>query len=363
MPKRSYDTKNLMLTDQNAPPVKVQKTERSHEENQERAYIAASRRADRSLEARVQSARMASDIHQKRTGRRLKVSPEIVLKEEMYEEMEDDIPRPYKYLTADLQTDSAELNHRVGAYLASKSAMATVAKYNEVNKIFEEAFPYSQQLSHSIYVSPLINNPPLAAPRSGSVSCHSSRNHSISASSQCSDTANSISKFSPCHTPATACTLTPNPSPTATSTETTDQPGTPYQMPHPACSNFPLDPELVQPPAPSFTSRLPNEVRLMANIDMNDPMAMYFLGEQMSQGQLGYVGGAPLLNPPDPGQLDSQGKALTEHNETLMPSLNASIDAHLQDEFLNDSICQFSTPACGSGVDGWESYVDFDTER
>ncbi|GAW27252.1 putative Pc18g03370 protein, partial [Rosellinia necatrix] len=59
-------------------------TERSHEENQERAYIAASRRADRSLEARIQSAKMASDIHRKRTGRGLKVSQEIVLKEEMF---------------------------------------------------------------------------------------------------------------------------------------------------------------------------------------------------------------------------------------------------------------------------------------
>ena len=38
------------------------KTERSHEENQERAYVAASRRSDRGIEARIKSARMAAEI-------------------------------------------------------------------------------------------------------------------------------------------------------------------------------------------------------------------------------------------------------------------------------------------------------------
>jgi hypothetical protein len=68
---------------------KPQKTERSHEENQERAYIAASRRNDRSLEARVESARRASEIHKKRTGRGLKVTEQDVMNEEMYEEEDD----------------------------------------------------------------------------------------------------------------------------------------------------------------------------------------------------------------------------------------------------------------------------------
>ncbi len=44
-------------------------TQRSHEENQERAYIAASRRTDRTIEARLPSAKIASDLHKKRTGR------------------------------------------------------------------------------------------------------------------------------------------------------------------------------------------------------------------------------------------------------------------------------------------------------
>jgi hypothetical protein len=56
-----------------------------------RAYIAASRRSDRSLEARIESARRASEIHKKRTGRALRVTEEDVVNEEMYEEEDDDI--------------------------------------------------------------------------------------------------------------------------------------------------------------------------------------------------------------------------------------------------------------------------------
>lgn len=69
------------------------KTERTHEENQERAYIAASRRSDRSIEARVESARRASEIHERRTGKRLRVTEQDVINEEMYEEEDDLVQR------------------------------------------------------------------------------------------------------------------------------------------------------------------------------------------------------------------------------------------------------------------------------
>ncbi|OBT83749.1 hypothetical protein VE02_07180 [Pseudogymnoascus sp. 03VT05] len=92
------------------PPAKAIKTERTHEENQERAYIAASRRSDRSLEARVESARRASEIHKRRTGRSLRVSEEDVINEEMYEEEEDDLPHHYRYLNAHLHNQSTDLS-------------------------------------------------------------------------------------------------------------------------------------------------------------------------------------------------------------------------------------------------------------
>lgn len=110
------------------PPVrtvstaKPVKTERTHEENQERAYIAASRRSDRSLEARIESARRASEIHKKRTGRALRVTEQDVVNEEMYEEEDDDLPAQYRRLTAHLQTNSAEFNRKLHAYLATHQA-------------------------------------------------------------------------------------------------------------------------------------------------------------------------------------------------------------------------------------------------
>ena len=64
------------------------------------AYIAASRRSDRSLEARIESARRASEIHKKRTGRALRVTEQDVINEEMYEEEDDDLPTQYQRLNA-----------------------------------------------------------------------------------------------------------------------------------------------------------------------------------------------------------------------------------------------------------------------
>lgn len=106
-----------------AAAAKPIKTERTHEENQERAYIAASRRSDRSLEARIESARRASEIHKRRTGRSLRVTEQDVINEEMYEEEDDDLPMQYRRLTAHLHTSNAEFDRRLAAYLTNHVAM------------------------------------------------------------------------------------------------------------------------------------------------------------------------------------------------------------------------------------------------
>ena len=132
-------------------------SERSHEENQERAYIAASRRADRSIEARVQSAKMASNIHKKRTGKGFRITEEIVIKEEMYEEEDDDLPRSYRLLGPHMQTDSAELNSRVEAYLSNRLTMSALLartddtwRENEINRLFAQSFPNLGQRSQDM---------------------------------------------------------------------------------------------------------------------------------------------------------------------------------------------------------------------
>jgi len=132
------------------PAAKPVKTERTHEENQERAYIAASRRSDRSLEARVESARRASEIHKRRTGRSLRVTEQDVINEEMYEEEDDDLPMQYRRLTAHLQTSNADFDRRLAAYLTNHVAMRAALgqtmgdQYN--NQQYSNAPQFANQL-------------------------------------------------------------------------------------------------------------------------------------------------------------------------------------------------------------------------
>ncbi|KAL8735561.1 MAG: hypothetical protein Q9166_000729 [cf. Caloplaca sp. 2 TL-2023] len=140
------------------PPSKAIKTERTHEENQERAYIAASRRSDRSLEARVESARRASEIHKRRTGRSLRVTEQDVVNEEMYEEEDDDLPLQYRRLTAHLQTGSADFNRRLSAYLTNHVAMRS-ALDQAITNSYAQQYPNAPQFAHNqpaMYPSPFM---------------------------------------------------------------------------------------------------------------------------------------------------------------------------------------------------------------
>lgn len=348
--------------------MKVQKTERSHEENQERAYIAASRRADRSLEARVQSAKMASDIHRKRTGRGLKVSEEIVLREEMYEEVEDDMPRPYRYLASHLQTSSPELNNRVSAYIASQTAMATIAKYNEINKMFSEAFPqaasYSQPTQNSHYMSPAIDRRPSSPSLPGSAAPPASRHLSVSTQSYSSHTGGLVQDVSPSHTPSTISVATPDLSPDSTSTDAVESAGTPYFAPQSAFPDLPLDPQLTL--QSSFTSELPEEIKMMANFDMGDPMAMNIFSDSTPSAFPAldeYHDGTVCLTQLDSGGLDGYNhpKRSNQYYDGLAP-----LDApnQFQEGLAADSLSQLGTPGyAGPGADGWESFVDFGNEQ
>lgn len=98
---------------------------------------------------------MASDIHKKRTGKGFKISEEIVVKEEMYEEEEDDLHRQYRALAADLRTSSSDINYQPSAYPTNQEAIASLIRQQEVNRIFAEQFPnaarISQQLTQTAY--------------------------------------------------------------------------------------------------------------------------------------------------------------------------------------------------------------------
>lgn len=138
------------------PPAKAIKTERTHEENQERAYIAASRRSDRSLEARVESARRASEIHKRRTGRSLRVTEQDVINEEMYEEEDDDLPMQYRRLTAHLQTGSADFNRRLAAYLTNQVAMRSAMEQMVQNSYGQQYSNIPYQHNSNAFPSPML---------------------------------------------------------------------------------------------------------------------------------------------------------------------------------------------------------------
>lgn len=95
-----------------------------------RAYIAASRRSDRSLEARIESARRASEIHKKRTGRALRVTEQDVVNEEMYSEEDDDYPNVYRGLTRGLAAGNNEWNRRLNAYLVNQVAVRSALHFD-----------------------------------------------------------------------------------------------------------------------------------------------------------------------------------------------------------------------------------------
>ncbi|KAI5806350.1 hypothetical protein EDC01DRAFT_598839, partial [Geopyxis carbonaria] len=109
---------------QRTASTKPLRSERTHEENQERSYIAASRRSDRSLEARVESARRASEIHKRRTGRGLRVTEADVLNEEMYEEEDDEFSHGYRNLG--IMMSGANIDRRFAAYYQHQIHMRNV---------------------------------------------------------------------------------------------------------------------------------------------------------------------------------------------------------------------------------------------
>ncbi|KAF2129887.1 hypothetical protein P153DRAFT_385118 [Dothidotthia symphoricarpi CBS 119687] len=139
------------------PSFRPVKTERTHEENQERAYIAASRRSDRSLEARIESARRASEIHKKRTGRALRVTEQDVINEEMYEEEDDDLPTQYQRLNAHLHTTSVMFNKKLHDYIATQHGVRNMFMSQYQNPSFQSQ-PYNNQYAANSSSYPQGNN-------------------------------------------------------------------------------------------------------------------------------------------------------------------------------------------------------------
>ncbi|WYZ34179.1 hypothetical protein EsH8_I_000455 [Colletotrichum jinshuiense] len=374
MPKRSLDASNISPTMQMDKGQK--KTERSHEENQERAYIAASRRADRSIEARVQSAKMASEIHRKRTGKGFKISEAIVQAEEMYEEEEDDMPRSYRLLAAHLQTGSPEFDYRVNAFLANRVAMASMVAglrneewaQNPINKMFAEQFPnankqaqaLSRNITNSMYYQPVAgqrpgqnqqqpraDNPPSSpmSPMSPVSPTFGSLNFQPSQQQFQRDRTQSVASPMEMSTPLAAQSPPPALSPSSDLAAGTPSTRTASTFPSPMIS---MDHSLF-PPESSFTAELPMDIKMMVpNLDMNDPMSHMFMGNPLQQ-QIYYP--------------DTQSTADLKHDQHLNDFTMSSHEYF--NGHLNPYAPRYDDPPSGTVTpgpnvnDNWESLLDF----
>lgn len=117
------------------------------------------------MEARVESARRASEIHKRRTGRSLRVTEQDVVNEEMYEEEDDDLPMQYRRLTAHLQTTNADFDRRLAAYLtnhvAMRTALGAAVSDSYVHPQYTNAPQFANQMSQYSQPQPQYPNPML----------------------------------------------------------------------------------------------------------------------------------------------------------------------------------------------------------
>lgn len=98
----------------------------------------------------MESARRASEIHKRRTGRSLRVTEQDVINEEMYEEEDDDVPLQYRLLTAHLQTNSVDFNRRLAAYLTNQVAMRS-AMEQMVHNSYGQPYPNMSNFATQIH--------------------------------------------------------------------------------------------------------------------------------------------------------------------------------------------------------------------
>ena len=95
----------------------------------QRAFIAASRRKDRSLDARIESANRASMLHKKRTGKAFHITKEIVEKEAMYEEVDERYQeKRIRMLQAqNMQIEEQFHRHLLAAFAARANSNSTAS--------------------------------------------------------------------------------------------------------------------------------------------------------------------------------------------------------------------------------------------
>ena len=224
---------------------------------------------------------MASDIHKKRTGKSFRITEDIVVKEEMYEEEDDDLPRSYKLLGPHMQTSSHEMNSKIDAYLSNKMAMAAYLaksaddwRSNEINQLFAKSFPnaglQAQQITQGMSNGGCGGQTPQTclSPVSPSTTHHQDRHESI--------TPGSTSIMSPTSTHSVDNTVT-----TQTPTPVSDVLSQACMTAGFSTSDFDASSDMDSNYSP-FTTELPNDIKMMMSrgIDLNNPFAQVSYGHE-----------------------------------------------------------------------------------
>ncbi len=286
----------------------------------------------------MQSARMASEIHKRRTGKGFRITEEIVMKEEMYEEEDDDLPRHYRALAADLQANP-DLHNRVSAYVSTNVAMRTWQYQNEIDERFAREFPHVGRMRPSMYSVPLQQSAagqvlPQQQQQLDFSIASPSRSHSIP----------THSSGVPLH-PSVDSAVSP---PELSNGSDTSQ--TPVAMTREASFVVPITSGLAPMPLLAtdspFTAELPNEVKQLANMHLADWMAPIFHGES--------------------GELMAAALA---YDETCGEGLEAIDDCYFQQPLstasrpssqqynLSGQMSTIGTPGGGAG-DAWDAWIN-----
>lgn len=339
---------------------------------------------------------MASEIHKKRTGKGFKVSEEIVMKEEMYEEEDEELPRHFRALAAHLQTSSPELNSRVNAYLTNQVALATMARAKEVDRMFAQHFPgaasMGQQLQQSVYfqglqtdsygapASPAYSGASHNSPSPVLYSSHPPQSQSAIHPSPLSTRTDSNASYlnsptsqqTPLSDPSSSHASPPLLSPGSGSIDSSSTSTPQFTF---AQHDGNLAPPTLyrgqssqSPHLSAFTSELSHEAKLFGGLDPNDTMTGHFYG--MHDGMMGSNGfdmgqygdasdDSSYVKPhhqqhQEQGQQRHQQPCYSNTNDYFQPSQPTSKFLNLQGQ---DS--RIGTPGGGEG-DPWNLWVNDD---
>lgn len=281
---------------------------------------------------------MASEIHKKRTGKSFRISEDIVRKEEMYEEEEDDLPRSYRLLNPHMQTESPEFNARIEAWMTNRLAMSKFMQRandewndNHINRLFAQSFPHAGQQAQQISAQMSLNSPtagteynpgplsPSAQTPMSPTFAQGDRNDSIS------------SAASPTHVDGNATKMSAM-SPTLT--REASMPDTPATG-----QTISFDQEQSQHQS-AFTSELPPEMRLMMGLDTPYQPNMFSqnwsnMGNTNDGFYADMIGGAGMHGHDPAGKLDEleqPGELFGEESWQQM------VEEPAWDNFLDDNV-------------------------